>query len=89
MFAILDNVSKTEGVSYAVFITSLCAILTSFIAIIGILINMVNTRLIRIEDKQDVANESLFLIKAKLGIIPIVADQAKDSEGDKKKVKDK
>ena len=57
-------------------------ILASFIAIIGVLVNLMNTRLIRIEDKQDALlisindkfdrqNESLFLIKAKLGIIQV------------------
>jgi ABC-type amino acid transport system permease subunit len=69
--AILDQVSNTEGVSYTVFITALAAILGSFIATIGVLTNMVNTRMIRIEDKLDKMIESLFLIKASLGIITV------------------
>ncbi|NJK70994.1 MAG: hypothetical protein HC932_01910 [Thermales bacterium] len=76
--AILDQVSYTEGVSYAVFITSMTAVLASFIAVIGVLSLMVNNqfnkideRLIRMEDKHDKTNESLFLIKAHLGIIRV------------------
>jgi hypothetical protein len=59
--ATLAQVYSTDGVSYAVFITALAAILASFIAVIGVLTNMTNTRLIRIEDKIDKTNESLNL----------------------------
>lgn len=85
VIAILDQVTNTEGVSYAVFITSMTAVLASFIAVIGVLSLMVNNqfnkideRLIRMEDKHDKTNdkidktnESLFLIKAHLGIIRV------------------
>lgn len=69
--AVLDQVTNTEGVSYAIFIVSMTAILASFIAIMGVLINVINTRLMRIEDKQDKTNESLFLIKAHLGLVRV------------------
>jgi hypothetical protein len=71
MFGTLVNGTFTEGVSYTVFITAMCAILASFIAVIGVMMNIQNSRLMRIEDKQDKTNESLFLIKAHLGIIPV------------------
>jgi hypothetical protein len=83
LFMVLDHVTNAEGVSYAVFISSLATILASFIAILGVLMNILNTRLMRIEDKQDKANESLFLIKAKLGIVRIedeLDDQKAKSE---------
>jgi hypothetical protein len=92
-FAILDNVSSTEGVSFSQVITWQLVIFGMFISVILGLFNYMNNRFTeastdrkRIEDKLtgkfdglskdqsdkfDKVNESLFLIKAQLGIIKV------------------
>jgi hypothetical protein len=57
--AILDQVSNTEGVSYQVFLVVIGTMLTIFVTTVGILMNIINTRAIRMEDKQDKATEKI------------------------------
>jgi hypothetical protein len=61
--AILDQVSNSEGVTYQVFLGVIGVMLTIFVAVLVGLMNIINVRAIRHEDKQDKALELINELK--------------------------
>jgi predicted phage-related endonuclease len=61
--AILDQVSNNEGVTYQVFLGVIGVMLTIFVAVLVGLMNIINVRAIRHEDKQDKALELINELK--------------------------
>jgi hypothetical protein len=97
LFAILDTVSNTEGVTYQVFFGVLGVMLTVFVAVIFGIVNMNNTRFTALDTKLDKLVEAVnklsnnstlnfYAIKQKLGVttpVPLEDEEVIKSENKK------